>query len=254
LRHINPRVHAVSSPRAAEMTKLLENIFRSVNIALVNELALLAERMGLDIWEVVDAAATKPFGFMPFYPGPGVGGHCIPIDPLYLSWKAREYDFSARFIVLAADINERMPFHVVDLIGRALSERGQGLRGARVLLIGAAFKPNVDDARNSPTERVIELLLERGAQVSYHDPYVPRFAVESNAFCRERREFASVPLDDATLAAQDCVCILVAHRCIDFGAVMRSPAAIVDVCGAAKASPKVDMGHARGAIRLGSHS
>jgi UDP-N-acetyl-D-glucosamine dehydrogenase len=170
-------VHPVTSPRAAEMTKLLENIFRSVNIALVNELALLAERMGIDFWEVIEAAKTKPFGFMPFYPGSGVGGHCIPVDPYYLSWKARAYDFYTKFIELAAEVNQAMPYHVVDLVGQGLSRRSRPLLGARILVLGVAFKPDIDDARNSPAERVIELLLARGAEVNYHDPYVPTYTV-----------------------------------------------------------------------------
>ncbi len=232
LRQINPQVCLVSSPRAAEMTKLLENVFRSVNIALVNELALLCERMGLDIWEVIQAAATKPFGFMPFYPGPGVGGHCIPVDPYYLSWKARQYDFCTRFIELAAETNQRMPYHVVELIGRALGERGNGLRGARVFLLGAAFKPGVNDARNSPTERVMELLLNRGAQVAYHDPYVPSFEIRPNAFYNGHRALQSVSLDEDVLKAQDCVVILVRHDCLDYERIVQCAALVVDTVNA----------------------
>jgi len=232
LRQINPQVYPVSSPRAAEMTKLLENIFRSVNIALVNELALLAERMGLDIWEVIEAAATKPFGFMPFYPGPGVGGHCIPVDPYYLSWKAREYDFTTRFIELAAETNQRMPYHVVELIARALGEQGRGLRGAKVLLLGASFKPEVSDARNAPAERVMELLLDRGAEVSYHDPYVPRFEIRPNAFYNDHRVLESVSLDDGILAGQDCVVVLVRHRRVDYERVVRLAPLVVDAVNA----------------------
>ena len=172
LRQMGALVHPVSSPRAAELTKLLENTFRAVNIALVNELALLSERMGIDFWEVIEAAKTKPFGFMPFYPGPGVGGHCIPVDPYYLFWKAREYDFYTKFIELAAEVNEAMPYHVVDLVAEGLSQAGRPLKGADVLVLGVAFKPDVDDARNSPAKRVIELLLRRGARVTYHDPYL----------------------------------------------------------------------------------
>src|SRR5512136_3119951 len=154
------------------MSKLLENTFRADNIAMVNELALLCERMGIDVWEVIRAASSKPFGYMPFTPGPGPGGHCIPVDPHYLAWKAREYDFSTRFIELAADINQGMPYHVVNLVRRALNDAGRAVRGARVLVLGVAFKPDVDDSRNSPAERVIELLLEAGANVVYHDPYI----------------------------------------------------------------------------------
>ncbi len=170
-------VHRVSSPRAAEMTKLLENTFRSVNIALVNELAILSERMDIDIWEVINAASSKPFGFMPFYPGPGVGGHCIPVDPFYLSWKAREYDYYTKFIELAAEVNSEMSYHTLDKINGALNASQTALRGAEVLVIGVAFKPNVDDARNSPAEPIIEMLLQQGAQVSYHDPLVDHFTV-----------------------------------------------------------------------------
>ncbi|MCS7003186.1 MAG: nucleotide sugar dehydrogenase, partial [Dehalococcoidia bacterium] len=156
---VTPDVHVVSSPRVAEATKLLENVFRSVNIALVNEMALLAERMGFDVWEVIRAASTKPFGFMPFYPGPGVGGHCIPVDPFYLAWKAREYDFSTRFIELAAETNEAMPHHVVGLIVRALGAAGKSILGAKTLLLGVGFKPDVTDTRNSPAERLVQLLV-----------------------------------------------------------------------------------------------
>jgi UDP-N-acetyl-D-glucosamine dehydrogenase len=233
LRRINPNVEVVSSTRTAEMTKLLENIFRSVNIALVNELALLAERMDIDIWEVIDAAATKPFGFLPFYPGPGVGGHCIPVDPYYLSWKAREYDFSTRFIELAAETNQRMPYHVVELVSRGLGEQGKGLREARVLIIGTAFKANVEDARNSPAERVMELLLDRGTDVSYHDPYVERFEISPNAFYSgEHRIFASQPLTDELLAGVDCAVVLVRHSDVDYERIARLTPLVVDTVNA----------------------
>src|ERR671930_1257421 len=178
-------VFAVSSPRAAEMTKLLENTFRPVNIALVNELALLAERMGVDIWEVIDAAAKKPFGYMRFTPGQGVGGHCIPVDPFYLSWKAREYDFYTRFIEHAAAINDGMPFHLYDLTARALNRAGKTMRDARVLVLGVAFKPDVGDYRNSPARRFIELLREQGARVRYHDPHVPHFPMACQVFAQK---------------------------------------------------------------------
>src|SRR5689334_15786360 len=175
LRDINDDVRELSSPDAAELAKLLENVFRNVNIALVNQLALLCERMGIDVWEVIDAAATKPFGFLRFTPGPGVGGHCIPVDPYYLAWRAREFGFVDRFVELAGDINFAMPRHVVDLVGEALNEQGRPVRGARVGVIGVAFKPNVRDARNSPAADVMALLTERGAEVGYHDPHVPTF-------------------------------------------------------------------------------
>ncbi len=225
-------VHRVSSPRVAEMTKLLENIFRSVNIALVNELALLCERMRIDIWEVIQAASTKPFGFMPFTPGAGVGGHCIGVDPYYLSWKAREFDFYTKFIELAAEVNQSMPFHVIDLVERALDMVRTTLRDARVLVLGVAFKRDVDDPRNSPAERVIELLLARGAMVEYHDPYVPRFQVGGDVFCRQPRTLLSQPLSEALVRAADCVVIVTGHRAVDYSFVVRHARAVVDCCNA----------------------
>ena len=220
----------VSSPRSAEMTKLLENIFRSVNIAMVNELARLCERMNIDIWEVINAAKTKPFGYMPFTPGPGVGGHCIGVDPYYLSWKAREFDFYTRFIELAAEVNQSMPFHVVDLAEMALSGVGMPLRGSNVLVLGVAFKRDIDDARNSPSERIIELLLNRGANVTYHDPYVPRFHVGGDVFHRTVVSLVSQPLDEASLKTADCVIIATGHRSIDYAYVVKNTKAVVDCC------------------------
>src|ERR1700723_3837505 len=167
------KVVPVSSTRAAEMVKLLENIFRCVNIALVNELKMLSLRMGIDIWEVIDSAATKPFGFMPFYPGPGLGGHCIPVDPYYLSWKAREYDFATRFIELAGEVNTAMPYHVVDSVGAALNERQKSLKGSRIMVLGVAYKKDVDDMRESPSLKIIEQLTLRGAKVESNDPHFP---------------------------------------------------------------------------------
>jgi UDP-N-acetyl-D-glucosamine dehydrogenase len=225
-------VHVVTSLRAAEMSKLLENIFRSVNIALVNELALLSERMGIDIWEVIEAAKTKPFGFMPFYPGPGVGGHCIPVDPYYLSWKAREYDFCTKFIELAAEVNQTMPYHVVDLVTQALGREGKPLDGARVLILGVAFKRDIDDARNSPAERIIELLLNRGVQVSYSDPYVPRYRVGQDVFCPSERWLDNVELTEETLAAADCVVIVAGHKLVDYAQVVQHARLIVDTVNA----------------------
>src|SRR5215831_4367212 len=165
------RTVPVSTPAAAEMTKLLENIYRCVNIALVNELKMLCLRMGIDIWEVIDAASTKPFGFQPFYPGPGLGGHCIPVDPFYLSWKAKEYDFATRFIELAGEINTAMPYHVVDAVGTALNKQKKSLNGSKVLILGVAYKKDVDDMRESPTLKIMQLLQERGSQLDYNDPY-----------------------------------------------------------------------------------
>jgi len=232
--NLTPEVFVVSSPRAAEMSKLLENIFRSVNIALVNELALLSERMGIDFWEVIDAAKTKPFGYMAFYPSAGVGGHCIPVDPYYLSWKAREYDFYTKFIELAAEINQSMPYHVVNLASAAMGRQGKSLKDARVLVLGVAFKRNVDDARNSPAERVIELLLNHGAQVRYHDPFVPAFHVGGNVFRRERAEFKSVALTRAELRANDIVIIVTAHSAVNYRFVVDHAPLIVDTANVTK--------------------
>jgi len=245
--HLTPRVCVVSSPRAAEMSKLLENIFRSVNIALVNELALLCERMNIDIWEVIAAAKTKPFGFMPFYPGAGVGGHCIPVDPYYLSWKAREYDFYTRFIELAADVNQGMPYHVVKLANDALGRKGKSLRNARVLVLGVAFKPNVDDARNSPAERVIEVLLGDGARVQYHDPFVPKFHVGGDVFHRKRVEFTSVPLTRAALRACDVAIIVTAHRSVNYRLVVEHAPLVID-----SANVTTGLGHAEKIARVGA--
>jgi UDP-N-acetyl-D-glucosamine dehydrogenase len=250
LRQMGALVHPVSSPRAAELTKLLENTFRAVNIALVNELAVLSERMAIDFWEVIEAAETKPFGFMPFYPGPGVGGHCIPVDPYYLLWKAREYDFYTRFIELAAEVNEAMPYHVVELVTEALSEAALPLKGAHVLVLGVAFKPDIDDARNSPARRVIELLLKRGATVTYHDPYVPRFSVGDNVFHRESLALESVGLTDVALSAADCVVIVTGHRSLDYGRVVAQAARVVDTCNATRG---IDGGGDR-VVRLGAGS
>jgi len=234
LANLTPEIHLVSSPRAAEMTKLLENIYRSVNIALVNELTLLAERMGIDIWEVIEAAKTKPFGFMPFYPGPGVGGHCIPVDPYYLSWKAREYDFYTKFIELAAEVNSEMPYHTVQKVTQGLNRHGRSLKEAQVLVLGVAFKPNVDDARNSPAERVFELLLKEGAQVSYHDPYVPHFHVGGDVFLRDAKHFDSVPITPETLARVDCVVIVTGHASIDYDRVVRHAQLVIDTVNATR--------------------
>jgi UDP-N-acetyl-D-glucosamine dehydrogenase len=230
LKRIGAPVEIVSSARAAEMTKLLENIFRSVNIALVNEIALLCERMNMDVWEVIRAASTKPFGFMPFTPGAGVGGHCIPIDPLYLSWKAREYDFHTNFIDLAAEVNESMPYHVVDLVIQGLSQRGRGIKDSKVLVLGVAFKRDIDDPRNSPAERVIELLLQRGAQVQYHDKYVPQYNIGPDVFCREKLTLTSVHLDDAVVQDSDSVVIVTGHRNVGYQHVIDLASSVVDCC------------------------
>jgi len=217
---INDNVLELSSPDAAELAKLLENVFRNVNIALVNQLALLCERMGLDVWEVIDAAATKPFGFMRFTPGPGVGGHCIPVDPYYLAWRAREFDFVDRFVEIAGDINLAMPRHVVDLVAEALNEHGKALRGARVGVIGVAFKPNVRDARNSPAADVIAGLGARGATVVYHDPHVPTFRDSSGT------SHESHSLDD--VLATDVAVVVTAHKAVDFERVYATANLVVD--------------------------
>jgi UDP-N-acetyl-D-glucosamine dehydrogenase len=211
-------VHPVSSPEAAELTKLLENIFRSVNIALVNEIAQLCDRMGIDIWEVVDAAATKPFGFMHFEPGPGLGGHCIPIDPFYLTWKAREYDFTTRFIELAGEVNQNMPYFCRSLISQALNHGGQrSLSGSRVLVLGVAYKADIGDVRESPALKLIELLRHAGAEVAYHDPHVPDLP---------ERGLASVALEPG---AYDCVTIVTAHSSIDYGRIVEQAPIVVDL-------------------------
>lgn len=216
------RIHEVSSPESAELTKLLENIFRSVNIALVNELARLCKRMGIDVWEVIEAAATKPFGFMSFQPGPGLGGHCIPIDPFYLTWKAREYDFHTRFIELAGEVNLQMPYFVREKIARALGERRVALCGARLLVIGVAYKRDIADCRESPALKVIELLQRDGAKVSYHDAFVPRCRTRSGAL------YHSVPLSVQRLREADCVVILTDHSGIDWREVVQESKVVVD--------------------------
>jgi UDP-N-acetyl-D-glucosamine dehydrogenase len=219
------RVVPVSSTRAAEMSKLLENIFRCVNIALVNELKMLGARMGFDIWEVIDAAATKPFGFMPFYPGPGLGGHCIPVDPYYLSWKAREYDFATRFIELAGEVNTAMPYHIVDAVASALNERQKSLKGSRVLVLGVAYKKDVDDLRESPSLKIIELLIARGVKVDYNDPYFPEFHKMRHYNFEGMK---SVPLDSKMLAAYDCVMIATDHSSYDYPMIVESSQLVID--------------------------
>ena len=217
-------VLVVSSPRVAEMAKLLENIFRCVNIALINELMMLSERMNIDIWEVIEAASSKPFGFMPFYPGPGLGGHCIPVDPFFLSWKAREYDFHTQFIELAGNINERMPYWVVDKISAALNTHQKSLNGSRVLLLGVAYKKDVGDVRSSPALRVIELLADKGAEITYHDAHVPAITVAG-------RKYASAPLTRALLRESDCVAIITDHSNVDYVKVVQWSELVVDTRG-----------------------
>jgi len=208
-----------------------ENVFRNVNIALVNELALLCERMGLDVWEIIDAAATKPYGFMPFYPGPGVGGHCIPVDPYYLSAKAREYDFHARFIELAATVNDSMPYYVVSRTTAALGAVGKTLCGARILVLGVSYKRDVPDTRMSPALKIMELLAKRGASVTYHDPHVPQVALPNPG------RIASVPLTDEVLSGVDCVIIATDHSAIDYARVAEKAPLIVDTRNRLRGAP-----------------
>jgi UDP-N-acetyl-D-glucosamine dehydrogenase len=225
------KVVPVKGTREAELTKLLENIFRCVNIALVNEMKLLCERMNIDLWEVIDAAKTKPFGFMPFYPGPGLGGHCIPIDPFYLTWKAREFEFNTRFIELAGEINWQMPHHVVERTMDALNQQGKALKGAKVLILGLAYKKNIDDLRESPSIRLIELFRERGAQVSYHDPYCPKMK-EMRHQPKYMLEMESVPLETAKEA--DVVVIATDHDCIDYQQLVHDAKLVIDTRNATK--------------------
>jgi UDP-N-acetyl-D-glucosamine dehydrogenase len=221
------KVVPVSSPRAAELAKLLENIFRHVNIALVNEMAMLCDRMKIDIWEVVEAAATKPFGFMSFSPGPGVGGHCIPVDPMYLSWKAREFDFYSRFIDLAAEINANMPYFVAGKVGRALAERGVALKGARVVVLGVAFKRDIGDVRNSSAFKLMDLLSQDGMDVTFHDPHAPEVEWRGEA----RR---STPLTPEVLAAAECVVIHTDHSAVDYDEIVRHARVVVDTRNATR--------------------
>jgi len=225
------RVVPVSSTRAAEMTKLLENIFRCVNIALVNELKLLCLRMGVDVWEVIDAANTKPFGFMPFYPGPGLGGHCIPVDPFYLSWKAREYDFSTRFIELAGEVNTAMPYHVVDSIAEALNTQKKSLRGSRLLILGVAYKKDVDDLRESPTLKIMEILQKRGAEFDYNDPYFARLHKMRHY---DYSNMESVPLNASTLPKYDAVVIATDHSSYDYAAIVDAAKLVIDTRNATR--------------------
>jgi UDP-N-acetyl-D-glucosamine dehydrogenase len=241
LAHINDQVIELSSPDAAELAKLLENVFRNINIAFVNQLALLCERMGLDVWEVIGAAATKPFGFMKFTPGPGVGGHCIPVDPYYLSWRAREFDFIDRFIETAADINFAMPRHVVDLVAAALNDRRLALKDARVGILGVAFKPNIQDARNSPAADVLAGIAERGAEVRFHDPHVPEFR-DSRGVVRQGTTL------DALLDWADVIVVVTAHAAIDWTRIYERADLVVDTVDSSR-------GHAtrpRQVLRLGA--
>jgi UDP-N-acetyl-D-glucosamine dehydrogenase len=218
------KVVPVSSPRVAELTKLLENIYRSVNIALVNELKMLADRMGIDIWEVIETASTKPFGFSPFYPGPGMGGHCIPIDPFYLSWKAKEYDFTTKFIQLAGEINISIPYYVVSKVLDALNERKKSINGSKILILGVTYKKDVDDARESPALAIMNLLRKKGATVLYHDRYIPFLP----PFRKYRFELKSLPLTEKLLHRVDAVVVVTDHSYIDYQWVAKHAPLIID--------------------------
>ena len=223
--HICDRVHPVSSPESAEMAKIIENTFRAVNIALVNEMAILADRMGIDVWEAIEASATKPFGFMPFWPGPGLGGHCIPVDPFYLAWRARAFDLDSEFVELAGRINVSMPYYAVARIARALNARGKAVRGAGILLLGMAYKADVGDLRESPSLKLLELLRAEGGRVSYHDPHVATLPEEG---------LSSVPLDAGTVEAADCVVIATAHAALDLALIVAHADLVVDLRNAVR--------------------
>ena len=226
------KTHTVSSPQTAEMVKLLENTFRSVNIGLINEVALICDRMDLDVWEIIDAAATKPFGFMPFYPGPGLGGHCIPIDPHYLSWKAQMYQYHARFIELATEINSEMPKYVLDKIIHALNLQRKPLNGAKLLILGIAYKKDIDDIRESPALEVIRLILDKKAEFLYHDPYIKDLALDDTEI------YHSEPLTVALVESVDCVVILTDHTAIDYNWLVAHAQLIVDTRNATRGVKK----------------
>jgi UDP-N-acetyl-D-glucosamine dehydrogenase len=227
-RQMAETVFAVSSSEVAEMTKVFENVFRSINIAMVNELAQLCHDMGISVWEVIEAASSKPFGYMPFYPGPGVGGHCIPLDPYYLASKAREYDFHTRFIELAAEINEHMPYYVTSQIMEALSARGKSLNSAKILVLGVAYKKDVADIRESPSLKLIELLGKEGAKVDYNDPYVPQIQIPQNNFLN------SIDITEESLSSMDCIVIATDHSCYDLDEIVRYSKLTFDTRGATK--------------------
>ena len=232
------QVVPVSSPKAAEMVKLLENTFRAVNIGLVNEVALMCDKLGLNVWEIIDAASTKPYGFTPFYPGPGLGGHCIPIDPRYLSWKLQTLNYRARFIELAEDINFSMPHYVVSKVADALNEAGKPMKGSQVFMLGVAYKANIGDLRESPAIDIIELLLEKGVEVVYNDPYVQSFSLDE-------RDFTSIPWENH-LAGADCAIIITDHNLYDWPTIIRESPIIIDTRNALK---DIDIDHTR-LIRL----
>jgi UDP-N-acetyl-D-glucosamine dehydrogenase len=227
------QVVPVSSTKVAEMTKLMENIYRAVNIALVNELKVLSHRMNIDICEVINAAKTKPFGFQGFYPGPGLGGHCIPIDPFYLTWKAREYDFSTRFIELAGEINTSMPYYVIDRTVQGLNNQGKSIKGAKILVMGIAYKKDVDDMRESPSLKLIDLLLQLGAAVDYHDPYIPVMPQTR----QHKFDMRSVPITPGNVASYDAVLIATDHSCLDYESIASHAALVVDTRNVVQQKP-----------------
>jgi len=224
------KVVCVSSTRAAELTKLLENIYRCVNIAMVNEMKILADKMDIDIWEVIDASATKPFGFSPFYPGPGLGGHCIPIDPFYLSWKAREYDFTTKFIELAGEINTSMPTYVINKVMEALNTKGKSLKGSKILVLGIAYKKDIDDDRESPSLKLIDLLKQKGAVISYNDPFIPKL----KKYRKFNFNMSSKKLTRALLKNTDLVLISTDHSAYDYDWLAENAKLIVDTRNAVK--------------------
>jgi UDP-N-acetyl-D-glucosamine dehydrogenase len=232
---VTPEVVEVTSAESAEMVKLLENTFRMVNIGLVNEIAIMCSRLGIDVWEVIDAASTKPYGFMPFLPGPGLGGHCIPVDPYYLSWKLRTLNYTARFVELAGEVNAAMPEYVVDLVGQGLNAVRLAVNGARVLVVGIAYKRDVADVRESPAIDIIKRLVERGAEVSYHDPFIPRFVTDG-------RSLESRPLDESSVAAADCVVVVTDHQAVDWGLIARHARLTIDTRNAFKKAGVVPSG------------
>ncbi len=224
---VEEKIYTVSSPKVAEMEKLLENVFRNVNIALVNELTILCQRMGINIWEVIEAAKTKPYGFMPFYPGPGLGGHCIPVDPFYLAWKAKEYSFNTRFIELAGEINDRMPYYIVERVTKILNQQNKCINGANILILGVAYKKDIKDLRESPVLKIINLLKKEEAKIKYNDPYVP-------AFTLNQKRYQSINLSDETIYNQDLVIITTDHSLYDYEKIVNSAKLIFDTRNATK--------------------
>ena len=235
-RQIIDKVVSVSSTKAAEMTKILENTYRAVNIALVNELKVVADKMGIDIFEVIDAAATKPFGFKAFYPGPGLGGHCIPIDPFYLTWKAREFGLHTRFIELAGEVNSSMPSYVVSKVGEALNDVGQSIHGAKVLILGIAYKKNVDDMRESPGLIILDQLIEKGANVSFSDPYIPQLPLQRGHGVVAKDFLDSVELTRETIASYDCVLLATDHDIFDYDLISMHSKIMIDTRGVYRTS------------------